>query len=105
MFCAVLLPSATGLEEGVAVVFAQDCVKHAHGIDPSAAVRDSAKYRRARDLVRQLIYSGADIKALRTETGGQLSGEIITAGFLQAKFAYLSETDAIFLATPDAKFR
>ncbi len=71
-----LPPSATGLEEGVAVVFSEECMKQALGIDPSDVVRDSAKYKRARDLVRQLIDDGADIKALRTETGGQLSGEI-----------------------------
>lgn len=100
-----LPPSATGLEEGVAVVFAEDCVQRVHHVNASAAIQTSPKYRRARDLVRGLIANGADIKALRTETGGRLSGEIITAGFLQAKFASLSENDAIFLATPDTEFR
>jgi hypothetical protein len=100
-----LPPSATGLEEGVAVVFSEECVKRVHSIDASDVVRNSAKYKRARDLVKQLIEDGANVKALRTETGGRLSGGIITPAFLQEKFANLSEKDAVFLATPDPAFR
>jgi hypothetical protein len=96
---------ATGLEEGVAVVFAQDYVKSKTGADASANVANESKYGRARNLVRQLIRAGADIKVLRADTGGCLSGEKITEAVLKDRFHGLSDANAAFLATPVAQFR